>query len=100
MAEDISVFMLFPECKECHDHEDTPVTAAVLPDTESPAATEPLKERPVEEVTARLAQQDQEEQEILTCRLTTTATTHTLYRIIGYMINGKYFISLFLFAFF
>ncbi|KAM8733772.1 MICOS complex subunit MIC60 isoform 1-T1 [Acanthopagrus schlegelii] len=54
------------ECKECHDHEDTPVTAAVLPDTESPAATEPLKERPVEEVTARLAQQDQEEQEILT----------------------------------
>lgn len=77
MAEDISVFMLFPECKECHDHEDTPVTAAVLPDTESPAATEPLKERPVEEVTARLAQQDQEEQEILTCRLTTTTTTTT-----------------------
>uniref|UniRef100_A0AAQ5Y8G9 MICOS complex subunit MIC60 n=1 Tax=Amphiprion ocellaris TaxID=80972 RepID=A0AAQ5Y8G9_AMPOC len=35
------------ECKECHDHKDTPVT------------------RPVEEVAARLAQQDQEEQDIL-----------------------------------
>ncbi|XP_029296834.1 MICOS complex subunit MIC60 isoform X2 [Cottoperca gobio] len=51
------------ECKECHDHEDTP--AVVQPDTESPAATEALKERPVEEVTARLAQQDLEEQDIL-----------------------------------
>ncbi|XP_040903845.1 MICOS complex subunit MIC60 [Toxotes jaculatrix] len=48
------------ECKECHDHKDTPVTAAV-----HPAATEPMKERPVEEVAARLAQQDQEEQDIL-----------------------------------
>jgi len=45
------------ECKECHDHEDTPVTAV--------ATTEPLKERPVEEVAARLAQQDQEEQDVL-----------------------------------
>ncbi|XP_078117150.1 MICOS complex subunit MIC60 [Sander vitreus] len=53
------------ECKECHGHEDTPVTAVVHPDTESPALTEPLKERPVEEVTARLAQQDQEEQDTL-----------------------------------
>jgi len=51
------------ECKECHDHEDTPVTAGVHPDIES--ATEPLKERPVEEVAARLAQQDQEEQDLL-----------------------------------
>lgn len=47
------------ECKECHDHEDTSVTAVVHPDTE------PLKERPVEEVTARLAQQYQEEQDVL-----------------------------------
>uniref|UniRef100_A0A3Q1FY19 MICOS complex subunit MIC60 n=1 Tax=Acanthochromis polyacanthus TaxID=80966 RepID=A0A3Q1FY19_9TELE len=31
----------------------------------SPVAMEPLKERPVEEVTARLAKQDQEEQDIL-----------------------------------
>ncbi|XP_032355805.1 MICOS complex subunit MIC60 isoform X2 [Etheostoma spectabile] len=53
------------ECKECHGHEDTPVTAVVHPDTESPAPTEPLKERPVEEVTARLAQQDLEEQDAL-----------------------------------
>eukprot|EP00064_Thunnus_orientalis_P010437 superscaffoldBa00001422_g10463 len=51
------------ECKECHDHEDTPVTAGVHPDIES--AREPLKERPVEEVAARLAQQDQEEQDLL-----------------------------------
>ncbi|XP_044062202.1 MICOS complex subunit MIC60 [Siniperca chuatsi] len=53
------------ECKDCHDHKDAPVTAAVHPDAESPAAAEPLKERPVEEVAARLAQQDQEEQDIL-----------------------------------
>ncbi|TDH07864.1 hypothetical protein EPR50_G00110500 [Perca flavescens] len=53
------------ECKECHGHEATPATAVVHPDTESPALTEPLKERPVEEVTARLAQQDQEEQDTL-----------------------------------
>uniref|UniRef100_A0AAQ5YGT1 MICOS complex subunit MIC60 n=1 Tax=Amphiprion ocellaris TaxID=80972 RepID=A0AAQ5YGT1_AMPOC len=53
------------ECKECHDHKDTPVTAVVHPNTESPVAMEPLKERPVEEVAARLAQQDQEEQDIL-----------------------------------
>ncbi|KAI3352101.1 hypothetical protein L3Q82_020922 [Scortum barcoo] len=53
------------ECKECHGHEDTSKTAVVHPDTESPAAAEPLKERPVEEVTARLAQQDLEEEDIL-----------------------------------
>ncbi|XP_039975597.1 MICOS complex subunit MIC60 isoform X2 [Xiphias gladius] len=53
------------ESKEGHDHKDAPVTAAVHPDTESPAATEPMKERPVEEVAARLAQQDQEEQDIV-----------------------------------
>ncbi|XP_059202046.1 MICOS complex subunit MIC60 [Centropristis striata] len=53
------------ECKECHEHQDTPVAAAVLPDSESPVEPEPLKERPVEEVAARLAQQDQEEQDVL-----------------------------------
>lgn len=49
------------DCRECHDHQETTVTAAVHQDTPE----EPLKERPVEEVAARLAQQDQEEQEIL-----------------------------------
>lgn len=53
------------EATQCHEHQDAPVTAVVHPDTES-AATEPLKERPVEEVTARLAQQEQQEQELLT----------------------------------
>ncbi|XP_008325938.1 MICOS complex subunit MIC60 isoform X2 [Cynoglossus semilaevis] len=52
------------ECKECHDHKQGPATASVQPDTES-AAPEPLKERPVEEVTARLARQDQEEQDVV-----------------------------------
>lgn len=70
--------MFFPEeCKDCHDHKNTPVTPVVHPDTESPAAKEPLKERPVEEVAARLAQQDQEEQDILTCRLAIITHTHT-----------------------
>ncbi|XP_035525540.1 MICOS complex subunit MIC60 [Morone saxatilis] len=54
------------ECKDCHELQDTSATAAVHPDTESPAATEPLKERPVEEVAAILAQQDQEDQDIAT----------------------------------
>nr|XP_046261407.1 MICOS complex subunit MIC60 [Scatophagus argus] len=53
------------ECKDCHNHKNTPVTQ-VDPDMELPAVTEPLKERPVDEVSARLAQQDQEEQHILT----------------------------------
>ncbi|KAK5897551.1 hypothetical protein CesoFtcFv8_010604 [Champsocephalus esox] len=53
------------ECTECHTHEDTAVSAMEEPETE-PGASEALKERPVEEVTARLAQQDQEEQEVLT----------------------------------
>ncbi|KAM9849525.1 MICOS complex subunit MIC60 [Aulostomus maculatus] len=54
------------ECEHCHDHTEAPVAAVVQPDIELPLATEPLKERPVEEVAARLAQQDQEEQDILT----------------------------------
>lgn len=52
------------ECKECHHHQDTPETTA-HPDTETPAASEPMRERPVEEVTAILAQQDKEEQEVV-----------------------------------
>lgn len=60
---------LSEECKECHEHKETPVTTAVLPEMESPATSETLTERPVEEVTARLAQQDKEEQDILACRL-------------------------------
>ncbi|XP_024659606.2 MICOS complex subunit MIC60 isoform X4 [Maylandia zebra] len=44
------------ECNECHEHKEA--TAV------HPASTEPMKERPVEEVAARLAQQEQEEQDI------------------------------------
>ncbi|XP_039866058.1 MICOS complex subunit MIC60 isoform X5 [Simochromis diagramma] len=44
------------ECNECHEHKEA--TAV------HPAPTEPMKERPVEEVAARLAQQEQEEQDI------------------------------------
>uniref|UniRef100_A0A3B4T8R6 MICOS complex subunit MIC60 n=1 Tax=Seriola dumerili TaxID=41447 RepID=A0A3B4T8R6_SERDU len=58
-----------PVKKECHDHQDTSLSAAVHPDTESAAAAEPLRERPVEEVTARLAQQDQEEQDVMAASL-------------------------------
>lgn len=46
------------ECAECHEHAEAPQAA----ESAAPAA-EPLKERPVEEVTARLAQQDLEEQD-------------------------------------
>ncbi|XP_029021126.1 MICOS complex subunit MIC60 isoform X2 [Betta splendens] len=45
------------ECKECHDHKDKPVSAAVHPDEGA------LRERPVEELATKLAQQDQEEQD-------------------------------------
>lgn len=57
------------ECKECHEHKDNSAAAVHLD-------TEALKERPVEEVAARLAQQDQKEQDIVTCRLDTL--THTI----------------------
>uniref|UniRef100_A0A8C2WSC8 MICOS complex subunit MIC60 n=1 Tax=Cyclopterus lumpus TaxID=8103 RepID=A0A8C2WSC8_CYCLU len=52
------------ECKECHDHQEPPVTAMVHPDAEAP-----LRERPVEEVAARLAQQDLEEQDTVASSL-------------------------------
>ncbi|XP_061541261.1 MICOS complex subunit MIC60 isoform X2 [Phycodurus eques] len=52
-------------CKECHDHRVTPETAAVSNEIRTVTAVEPLKERPVEEVTARLAQQDRDEKEML-----------------------------------
>ncbi|XP_035769211.1 MICOS complex subunit MIC60 [Neolamprologus brichardi] len=51
----VCVFSL-EECNECHEHKEA--TAV------HPAPTEPMKERPVEEVAARLAQQEQEEQDI------------------------------------
>lgn len=64
-----TVFLCSPEeCKECHDHTVTTETAAVHHTSESPAAAEPLKERPGEEVAARLAQQDQDEQDLVTCK--------------------------------
>lgn len=70
------MFFFSEECKECHGHEghDIPVTAEVHPTTESPAAAEPLKERPMEEVAAILAQQDLDEKEILTCKINKTDT--------------------------
>ncbi|XP_061692057.1 MICOS complex subunit MIC60 isoform X2 [Syngnathoides biaculeatus] len=54
------------ECKECHDHKVSPETPAMTNELESLTAVEPLKERPVEEVTARLVQQDLDEKEMLT----------------------------------
>ncbi|XP_028315923.1 MICOS complex subunit MIC60 [Gouania willdenowi] len=51
------------ECTECHHQEQE--KPAVMVDVEPSTAEEPLRERPVEEVTARLAQQDQEELDTL-----------------------------------
>lgn len=60
------------ECKDCEPKDGT---GEVHTSEESPVVSEALKERPVEEVTARLAQQDQEEADVLTCRLPAN-TTH------------------------
>lgn len=60
---DASVCVSVEECKECHEHKDN--AAAAHHDTEA------LRERPVAEVAARLAQQDQQEQDVVTCRLDT-----------------------------
>uniref|UniRef100_UPI0037E9B666 MICOS complex subunit MIC60 n=1 Tax=Semicossyphus pulcher TaxID=241346 RepID=UPI0037E9B666 len=48
------------ECQECHHHEDSSVSVPV-----DSAEDEPLRERPEEEVTARLALQDLQEQDVL-----------------------------------
>ncbi|XP_043982777.1 MICOS complex subunit MIC60 isoform X3 [Gambusia affinis] len=54
------------DCKECSDHNIVLETAAVLQDTESAGTAEPLRERSAEEVAARLAQQNQDEKDIIT----------------------------------
>ncbi|MED6246792.1 hypothetical protein ATANTOWER_023686, partial [Ataeniobius toweri] len=51
--------------EDCNDHNVALETATVLQDTESSGTAEPLKERPVEEVAARLAQQDQQEKNVI-----------------------------------
>ncbi|XP_026186051.1 MICOS complex subunit MIC60 isoform X2 [Mastacembelus armatus] len=61
---DTEAAVLKDDCKVCHDHNDTPAQVAQQ-DTESPRATQTLRERPVEEVAARLAQQDKEEEDIV-----------------------------------
>jgi len=60
------------ECKECHHHEapaaaapEAPAVLEAPPAAAAVAAEEPLKERPVEEVSARLAQQDQADEDSL-----------------------------------
>lgn len=63
-------FSVFPdECKDCHDQKKSPPTAAVQPNMEAAMAEGILKERPAEEVAARIAQQNQEEQDIVAGRL-------------------------------
>uniref|UniRef100_A0A8C5AQY3 MICOS complex subunit MIC60 n=1 Tax=Gadus morhua TaxID=8049 RepID=A0A8C5AQY3_GADMO len=58
------------QCEECHQHS-PPETALSSEEPSEPgdvltAPEEPLKERPAEEVTARIAQQDQADQDTLT----------------------------------
>lgn len=50
------------ECKDCHHK--SPAPAPVQLNTEAAAEEGALKERPAEEVAARIAQQNQEEQDI------------------------------------
>lgn len=69
-----AVFVLPDECKDCHDPRKTPAAAIVQSNTEAAEAEGILKERPAEEVAARIAQQNQEEQDIVTGRL--AARTH------------------------
>lgn len=57
------------ECKDCEHHAEGHASE------ESPVVKEALKERPAEEVTARLAQQEQEETDVLTCRLPSVQLT-------------------------
>lgn len=55
------------ECKDC----ESPVEGRTS--EESPVVKEALKERPAEEVTAILAQQEKEEADVLTCRWQTNS---------------------------
>lgn len=64
----LCVCVLFPEeCKDCHEHKEAGLHPA-----------EPLRERPVEEVAARLAQQEKEEQDIVACRITISPPSYML----------------------
>lgn len=56
------------ECRDC----ESPVEGHTS--EEPPVVKEALKERPAEEVTAILAQQDKEEADVVTCRLQTHST--------------------------
>lgn len=76
VALDICHFFLYTfsspppaECKDCEHHAEGQASE------ESPVVKEALKERPAEEVTARLAQQEQEETDVLTCRLPSVQLT-------------------------
>lgn len=60
-----AVFVFPDECKDCHD----PEAATVQSKVEAAVAEGILKERPAEEVAARIAQQNQEEQDIIAGRL-------------------------------
>lgn len=69
-SENFKIYVLFPdECKDCHDQKKSPATATVQPNMEAAMAEGILKERPAEEVAARIAQQNQEEQDIVAGRL-------------------------------
>lgn len=56
------------ECKDCESPAEGHTSEA------APVVKEALKERPAEEVTAILAQQEKEETDVLTCRLQTHST--------------------------
>lgn len=59
------MFVFPDECKGCHDQEKTPAAATVQSNTQAAVEEGILKERPAEEVAARIAQQNQEEQDII-----------------------------------
>lgn len=58
------------ECKDCESHVEGHASE------EAPVVKEALKERPAEEVTAILAQQEKEETDVLTCGLQTNSTRY------------------------
>lgn len=60
---------VFPDdCKDCHDPKKSPAMTTVQP-MEAASAGGTLKERPAEEVAARIAKKNQEEQDIVAGRL-------------------------------